>query len=178
MSEETVPFPLMQWIADHAEEFVPPVSNRVIWPDSDITFMIIRGPNARNDFHVNPTDEIFYQLRGTIRVDVRDDEGVHQRLVHEGDVMLVPAGTPHAPLRPADTWGLVLEVPRPPDALDRMQWYCPACDHLLHEVSFDLADIETELAVALDRVNADEELRTCERCGTVLPVPGPFELDA
>jgi hypothetical protein len=37
----------------------------LIWEDSQFTAMIIRGPNARRDFHVDPSDEIFYMLRAT-----------------------------------------------------------------------------------------------------------------
>ncbi|MCB0996312.1 MAG: 3-hydroxyanthranilate 3,4-dioxygenase [Acidimicrobiales bacterium] len=167
-----IPFALMGWIAEHADEFEPPVSNKVVWPGSDFIFMVVRGPNARNDFHVDPYDEIFLQLRGAIRVDIVDDTGRRrERIVREGEVMLVPGGTPHAPIRPPDTWGLVVERPRAADDIDRLQWYCATCGALLHEAQFHVADIEVALNAAIEAVNSDEGLRTCGTCGDVLPVP-------
>lgn len=178
MSPVNLPFNLLDWIDEHAEDFEPPVSNKVVWADSDFIFMIVRGPNARNDFHLDPADEIFYQLRGDIRVDTVDAAGVrHEHRVKEGDVMLVPANTPHAPMRPADTWGLVIERPRRPGEVDRLRWYCPCCDEVLHEVSFAVEDIETEIGAALEEFNSSEALRTCDACGCILDVPEPFTWD-
>lgn len=174
MAEPCVPFSLLGWITDHLDDFEPPVSNKLVWDDGDHMFMIVRGPNARNDFHVDPYDEIFLQLRGDIRVDVIDPDGTRRTtVVREGEVMLVPGGTPHAPMRPDDTWGLVVERPRGPDDVDELRWYCSTCGALLHQARFHVADIEVELAAAIDAVNADEVLRTCGTCGDVLPVPGP-----
>src|SRR5262249_6915421 len=55
---------LWDWIDEHRHAFEPPVGNKVIWEDSQFTAMVIHGPNARRDFHVDPSDEIFYMLRG------------------------------------------------------------------------------------------------------------------
>ena len=59
-----VAFGLWRWIEEHRAAFEPPVGNKVIWEDSQFTAMVIRGPNARRDFHVDPSDEIFYMLEG------------------------------------------------------------------------------------------------------------------
>ncbi len=69
MSERNVPFGLLKWIADSAADFEPPVANKVIWKDSHFIFMVVSGPNARSDVHIDPRDEIFYQLKGDVRVD-------------------------------------------------------------------------------------------------------------
>lgn len=178
MTAVNQPIGLLQWIADHAADFEPPVANKVVWNDSDFIAMVVRGPNARNDFHVDPRDEIFFQLRGEIRVDIIDEAGVrHERRVAEGDIMLVPAFTPHSPLRPADTWGLVIERPRELDEFDELRWYCECCNEIVHTVSFHLENIETELKAALDAFNGDEALRTCG-CGCVVPVAQPFTFAA
>jgi 3-hydroxyanthranilate 3,4-dioxygenase len=167
------PLHLMGWIADNPQLFKPPVSNKEVFPESEFIFMVIRGPNARNDFHIDPGDEIFYQLRGDITVEFIDGDGKRQAApVREGQVFLVPAGTPHCPVRPADTWGLVIERKRRPDELDRLAWFCDRCQAPLHEVAFSCENIETQLAEAIDRFNGDARLRTCRRCGAVLAVPG------
>ena len=169
-------FNLQQWIEDNKAAFQPPVANKEVWPQSEFIFQIIRGPNARNDFHIDPGDEIFYQLEGTIRVDVMEDGARKQNVLHQGDVLLVPAGVPHSPLRPAGSWGLVVERKRRLDELDGILWFCDQCDARLYERSFSCQNIETEIKAAIEAFYADEALRTCRSCGAVLQRPGEFSL--
>jgi 3-hydroxyanthranilate 3,4-dioxygenase len=90
---------LKRWIEEHRDAFRPPVANKEVFPESEFIHQIIRGPNARNDFHIDPGDEIFYQLTGDITVICIDADGSrHEVPVREGEVMLCPAGTPHCPL--------------------------------------------------------------------------------
>jgi 3-hydroxyanthranilate 3,4-dioxygenase len=35
--------------------------------------MIVAGPNARKDYHYNETEELFYQLEGSIKVIIQED---------------------------------------------------------------------------------------------------------
>lgn len=168
----TLPGPvhLARWIEDNAEAFRPPVSNKVLYRDSEFIAMVVRGPNRRNDFHINPGDELFQQLRGTIEVDVRDEHGeVTRHRVAEGELFLVPGGVPHSPRRPAGTWGLVIERERTRRERDTIAWYCPACGNELWSASFALRDIESELAVILESFAATPDRHRCERCATVLP---------
>lgn len=174
--DPSLPIHLLNWIEDNRESFSGPVSNRVVWPGADLIFMVIKGPNARNDFHTDPGDEIFMQLTGTIRVDLRTDEGIQTKFVHEGEIMLVPAFVPHAPMRPAGTVGVVIERRRGPEEMDHLDWFCDVCDNRLHRATFNLADIETELAAALKAFDGDSDLRTCSVCDTVKPTPIPFVL--
>src|SRR5947208_12203271 len=104
-----IAFDLWDWIARRREAFEPPVGNKVICEDSQFTAMVIRGPNARRDFHVDPSDEIFYMLRGAMALEYLDEGGKRRtEIIREGDLLLVPGGVPHSPHRPADTWGLVV----------------------------------------------------------------------
>jgi 3-hydroxyanthranilate 3,4-dioxygenase len=86
---------------------------------------------------------------------------------------LVPALTPHSPHRPAETWGLVIEVKRGPAQTEALQWFCDRCDTKLHEVTMHVADIEKELKTAIERFDASAELRTCPGCGYVQPEHPP-----
>jgi 3-hydroxyanthranilate 3,4-dioxygenase len=168
---------LWRWIEEHREAFAPPVGNKVIWEDSQFTAMVIRGPNARRDFHVDPSDEIFYMLRGDMILEYIQDGRRRAQVIREGEVFLVPALTPHSPHRPPDTWGLVIEVKRRPEQTESLQWFCERCDALLHEVTMHVADIEQELKAVILAFDASAELRTCRRCGHVQPerppVPAP-----
>ena len=164
---------LWRWIEDNRESFEPPVGNRVIWEDSQFTAMIIRGPNARRDFHVDPSDEIFYMLKGDMVLEYMQDGRRHDQVIREGEIMLMPALTPHAPHRPAGTWGLVVEIKRKPHETESLLWFCERCDAPLHEATMHVADIERELKAAIESFDASVERRTCQRCGYVQPEKPP-----
>ena len=170
-----VPFGLWDWIREHRAAFEPPVGNKVLWEDSQFTAMVVRGPNARRDFHVDPSDEIFYMLEGAMVIETLEGGARRSRTIREGEMCLVPALTPHSPHRPAGTWGLVIEVRRVPAQTESLLWLCDACDATIHEVTMHVADIETELKTAIETFDASVELRTCKRCGHVqadrAPVP-------
>ena len=167
-----LPFSLADWIREHMSGDMGSVGNKEVFKHSDLIFMIIKGPNARNDYHVDPYDEIFYQLEGTIQVHLIEGRGRPRVAeVKEGEVMLVPALTPHSPRRPPNTLGLVVERPRGPGERDGIVWCCERCGNKLHEVYIQCEDIETQLKAPLDAFNDDLRLRTCTDCGAVLPHP-------
>ena len=167
-----VPFNLMEWIAESMSGDMGSVGNKEVFRNSDFIFMIVKGPNSRNDYHIDPYDEIFLQLKGSIYVKHRDESGREQLSeVKEGEVMIINAFTPHMPIRPPDTLGLVIERPRVPGEKDGIVWYCDACGQVLHHLEMDCQDIETQLKAALDDFNADLSRRTCSHCQHVLPHP-------
>src|ERR1051325_4975006 len=137
---------LAKGIKANAKDLKPPVSNKQLFTDSDDVILFVSGgPNTRNDFHVNPTEELFYQLKGDIAVRVRPLDGSKPRdvVVKEGELFLLPRWVPHRPQRPAGTVGLIVEFPRGVDAKGRAQkdalrWYCPACDALVYEARWVL----------------------------------------
>jgi len=166
------PFHLATWIARSMSGDMGSVGNKAVFRHSDFIFMIVKGPNRRNDFHIDPYDEIFYQLKGTIYVKHRDAAGQAQvSEVKEGEVMIINAFTPHLPMRPPETIGLVIERPRVPGEQDGIVWYCDTCGKVLHQLALDCQDIETQLKQALDAFNTNLAFRTCASCGSVLPDP-------
>jgi len=168
---------LWKWIEEHRDAFAPPVGNKVIWEDSQFTAMMIAGPNARRDFHVDPSDELFYMLRGDMTLEYIEDGGRREQVIREGEVLLVPAMTPHSPHRPPGSWGLVVEIKRRPEQSESLLWFCERCDAPLREVTMHVADIEGELKSAIQHFDDSPELRTCRKCGHVqperAPVPAP-----
>src|SRR2546430_16113001 len=95
------PVHLMKWIEEHKTLFSGPVANKEVFPESEFIYQIVRGPNARNDFHIDPGDEIFHQLKGDITVRCIDTDGKPRDItVREGGPVLCRAGPPHSPLRP------------------------------------------------------------------------------
>ena len=165
---------LWQWIEENRASFEPPVGNKVIWEDSQFTAMVIRGPNRRRDFHDDPSDEIFFQLRGAMVLEYIDRAGQRQEaVIREGEVLLVPAHTPHSPHRPPDSWGLVVEIKRGPRDSESLLWYCDRCNALLHTVTMNALDIEQGLRAVIEAFDGSEALRTCRRCGHVQPEQAP-----
>jgi len=88
-------------------------------------------------------------------------------------MLLVPALVPHSPHRPADTWGLVVEIKRKPDETESLLWFCERCDARLYQVTMHVADIEQELKAAIEAFDSSETLRTCRACGHVQPERPP-----
>jgi 3-hydroxyanthranilate 3,4-dioxygenase len=185
MSTIPSPLKLQKWIRDNKENLRPPVSNKQLFTDSaDAIVFVSGGPNTRNDFHVNPTEELFYQLKGTIAVRVRPLDGSkpYEVVIKEGDMFLLPRWVPHRPQRPAGTVGLIVEFPRGVDAQghpqqDALRWYCPACDSLVHEARWVLKKIDEDLKIIMEGFwGGPEERRTCRQCGTVIQRGGAIEL--
>ncbi|MEO1007599.1 MAG: 3-hydroxyanthranilate 3,4-dioxygenase [Planctomycetota bacterium] len=177
---------LRRWVDEHPEAFTPPVMNKQFAHESENAIIFVSvGPNTRNDYHVNPTEELFYQLKGDIAVRVRPLDGspAQDVVIREGEMFLLPSWVPHRPQRPADTIGLIVEFPRGVDEhgnpqKDRLQWYCPKNDELVHEAQFELEHIDRDLHKIMDDFwNGPEETRTCKSCGTVIQRAGSFDLE-
>ncbi|KAI9828723.1 MAG: 3-hydroxyanthranilic acid dioxygenase [Thelocarpon impressellum] len=132
--------------------------------------MIVGGPNARTDYHINETAEWFYQYRGEMLLKVVDDGGFRDIRIGEGEMFLLPPNTPHNPVRFAGTVGIVLEQPRPEASKDRLRWYCQNCGSVVHEAAFHCTDLGTQIKEAVNGFRDDREARTCEKCGELADV--------
>lgn len=127
---------------------------------------IVGGPNARTDYHINQTPEWFYQYKGAMTLKVVEEDGSFRDIIiREGDMFLLPANTPHNPVRFANTVGVVLEQKRPAGSVDLMRWYCASCSEIVHEASFHCTDLGTQIKAAVQDFEADEEKRKCGKCG-------------
>ena len=166
-------FSLKQWIDEHRHLLKPPVGNKLVWQDTEFQVMIVGGPNARKDYHIEDGEELFYQLEGDIVVKVIEDGKPRDIRVREGDIFLLPAGIPHSPQRPAGTVGMVVERMRAEKEIDHLRWFCESCGHLLYDATFHCKDLGTQLKPIIEGFFADTAKRTCAKCGTVLEPPQP-----
>ena len=162
---------LNRWIDEHRHLLKPPVGNKLVYQDSEFIIMIVGGPNARRDFHVDPAEEFFHQLEGDMVLRVAEGGRIRDLPIRAGEILLLPARVPHSPQRPAGSVGLVVERRRRPGELDGLQWYCAQCQQLLYEEYLALTNIETELPPVFARFYADPAHRRCRHCGAIEPLP-------
>ena len=173
------PFNLKQWINENRDLLKPPVSNKNLYVQSDdYIVMIVGGPNARKDYHYNETEELFYQLEGNIEVASQEDGNKKVMKLGPGDMFLLPAKIPHSPGRSEGSVGLVVERVRMGTGMnDGLLWFCDSCNHKLHEVYFELLDVEKDFQPHFKEFYTSEELRTCDNCGTVMETDPRFVED-
>lgn len=164
-------FDFRRWIDENRHLLKPPVGNKRVFADSEFIVMVVGGPNARKDYHVDPAEEFFYQLEGSMLLKTIQDGRPVDVPIARGEILLLPPGVPHSPQRYANTVGLVIERERRAGELDGFQWYCERCNQLLYEEFFALEDIETQFPPLFRRFYDSLERRTCRRCGQVMEPP-------
>lgn len=170
------PFNLFKWIEDNRDLLKPPVGNKNLYVEAgDFIVMIVGGPNARKDYHYNESEELFFQLEGDILVKIQEDGKAKDIHIREGEMFLLPAKTPHSPIRGENTVGLVIERVRlNTDMKDGLMWFCNSCNHLLKEYKFELEDIEKDFLPRFKEFYSSKENRTCDNCGEVMEVDNRF----
>jgi 3-hydroxyanthranilate 3,4-dioxygenase len=131
--------------------------------------MVVGGPNARSDYHINPGEELFYQVQGDIVLAVMEDGSPRDIPIRQGELFLLPARVPHSPQRPAGTVGLVIEQPKAHTDDHLLRWYCQKCGQVLHDYRFQPIDIGKQIKQGLAEFKGNEQLRTCKGCGAVHP---------
>jgi 3-hydroxyanthranilate 3,4-dioxygenase len=168
------PVNLENWIEENRDKFKPPVSNRYLYDGRDFFVMVIKGPNARNDFHLVDSEEYFYQLKGDIKVRVREGDRIVDHIVREGETFFIPPNVPHSPQRPPNTIGIVVERRRPPGEKEHVIFYCENCGSLVEDIHFDCADIVEHFSQAMLDFWNDDTRRTCKKCGKKIEKAQPM----
>ena len=163
-------FDFKRWIDEHAHLLKPPVGNKMVFEQaSDLIVQVIGGPNARTDYHDDPYEEFFYQLRGDIVLRIIEGGSPREVPIRQGEILLVPGHVRHSPQRPAGSVGLVVEKVRPPEVHDGFEWYCGNCNALLHRVEINVQNIVTDLPPLFEAFYSSERKRTCRSCGRLHP---------
>lgn len=161
---------LQRWIDEHRDLLKPPVGNAQIWRDADFIVTVVGGPNARTDYHDDPFEEFFYQLKGNMRLGIMENGRPAEIPIDAGGVFLLPPHVRHSPQRPEPgSVGLVIERTRPEGTKDGFEWYCPSCHALVHRVEVQLRSIVDDLPPLFQRFYDSAALRQCKSCGTMHP---------
>ena len=175
MAEPLAAFNLKRWIDEHRDLLKPPVGAEMIWRDFPVHRHDHRGPERP------PRLPCGSERRVLLSAGRRHGAGIHRRQrqaaappIRQGEVLLLPANTPHSPQRPAGSVGLVVERVRGAEEPEAYAWYCERCDAHLYGLERGREDLLLELKRVNEEFNASEALRTCKACGHVQPVPsGP-----
>ena len=162
---------LRAWIETNRHLFDPPYkTNRVLAHHRDFIVMILRGPNARLDFHIEPGEEFFYQVEGDIELHLKPENERRQVVkIRAGEIFLCPGGLAHSPRRGEGTWGLVIERKRKADESEAFAWFCEACDEKVLSRIVSQGDVAAQVSEIYAAFNADPALRTCKKCGYTFP---------
>ncbi len=138
-------FNFQKWIDEHRHLLKPPVGNKKVFEDGEMTVQVVGGPNERTDYHDDPVEEFFYQLKGDMLLKVVDDGNFYDVPIREGEVFLLPAHVRHSPQRPQEgSVGLVVEASRP-NELDAFEWYCFECQALVHRIEVKVGHLVKDL---------------------------------
>jgi len=161
-------FNFAQWIDEHAHLLKPPVGNQQVFLEAeDLIVQVVGGPNARSDYHDDPYEEFFYQLRGDMVLRVLEGGRPRELPIREGEILLLPGHVRHSPQREPGSVGLVVEKIRPAAVKDGFEWYCPQCWNLVHRVEVNVRNIVSDLPPLFESFYAGA--RKCAECGHVHP---------
>ena len=162
-------FNFAHWIDRHADLLKPPVGNKQVFMEAeDLIVMVVGGPNARTDYHDDPYEEFFYQLRGNMVLRIIEEGRPREVPIREGEILLLPGHVRHSPQRPeSGSVGLVVEKIRPAGVQDGFEWYCPKCWALIHRVEVNVKNIVTDLPPLFEAFQNSK--RECPKCGHVHP---------
>lgn len=169
------PFNFQAWIDENQGLLKPPVGNKILFAENaGLIVQVVGGPNQRVDFHDDPVEEFFYQLKGDMLLKTVDRGKREDIRVRAGDVFLLPPHVRHSPQRPQPgSVGLVVESPRHSGMNDGFEWFCMECGGLVHRVELELRDIVKDLPPLFEAFYTDEKQRTCEHCGALHPGKTP-----
>jgi 3-hydroxyanthranilate 3,4-dioxygenase len=165
-------FNFQNWITENQHLLKPPVGNKKVFEDGEMTVQVVGGPNQRTDYHDDPVEEFFYQLKGNMVLKVRDNGQFYDVPIREGEVFLLPAHVRHSPQRPQDSIGLVVEAARPHD-LDAFEWYCFECGALVHRIEVKVKHLVKDLPPLYEQFYNDPAARKCKQCGAMHPGKTP-----
>lgn len=164
-------FDFRRWIDAHAHLLKPPVGNQLVFREAqDLVVQVVGGPNERSDYHDDPYEEFFYQLRGDMVLKVLEEGRPRDVPIRAGEILLIPGRLRHSPQRSAGSVGLVVEKVRPAGVDDGFEWYCPKCWALVRRVEVNVQNIVDDLPPLFESFYSGN--RQCPQCGAIHPGKG------
>ena len=71
---------------------------QVLWQVPQSLAFVARGREYRSEFHIDPSDELMYMIKGEMNLHYRDEDGKEDiSVLKEGEIIYTAAGIPHSP---------------------------------------------------------------------------------
>jgi 3-hydroxyanthranilate 3,4-dioxygenase len=164
-TEGPTSFNLMKWIAENPDKLKPPLAANTVFRQEDFMVTVVGGPNARTDYHVNPTEEFFFQIKGDVAIRIQHNGKPHDVRLPEGSIYLLPANVPHAPMRGPNTVGLIVERIRKNGMTDTHRWYCEKCNNVLFDKTVRIEILERDMPPVFEAYYGNPDNQVCKKCG-------------
>src|SRR6516165_12763234 len=155
-------FNLMKWITENPDKLKPPLGAKTVFSENDFMVTVVGGPNARTDYHVNPTEEFFFQIKGDVAIGIQHNGKPYDILLPEGSIYLLPANVPHAPRRGPNR---VDSGAGPQERADTHRWYCEKCNGVLFEKTVKIEVLERDMPPIFDAYYENPDNQICKNCG-------------
>ena len=84
--------PLIHWNEVEEMNMANTARARVVQTDQVMACRIVAPEGIRTETHTHPFDQITHMMRGKLKFHLGDED---YKIVGPGDVLVVPAGTPH-----------------------------------------------------------------------------------
>lgn len=154
------PLNMTKWIEDNKSSFLPPVCNKLMYGAGQLKVMLVGGPNARKDYHIDEGEEFFYMIKGDLLLRIIEKGRPKELIIKEGEVFVLPSRIQHSPQRLENTVGLVIERERLPDESDGLRYFCEDGVTPLWEKWFHCEDLGTQLAPIIKEYFSSESFKT------------------
>ncbi|HEB90364.1 MAG TPA: hypothetical protein ENI85_12405 [Deltaproteobacteria bacterium] len=135
----------------------------VLPDDLDIQLTLSRNDRPQPFHLICEHDSVLVTMSGRGRVEFKGTSVLHEDY-QLGDVLYVPAGTPHRIL-PLEA-SIHHRFKLPESRLEGVAWYCEGCSEELHRVVWALSETlpQEGYLAACEEFNANGSLRRCRTC--------------
>lgn len=116
------PFQHLKWRDVREEPLKGGITRRLVTGEQAMVAQIVLRKGDEVPQHAHPNEQVTYILEGALQFDL-GERGEHVVVVRAGEVLVIPAGLPHAAVALEDTLDIDLFAPPRQDWLDGSDGY-------------------------------------------------------